>query len=144
MIGKNQPEWTSNDKPVYAFTFLSWFFMPFNLFTQNKQSCCEVYYTSMVSWLKSITGGANGGTANSWNSATSTSKVFLAVALFSLFLPIVLDGWDTEAVALEELLLSIVAKNFSFESVVGADAITELKTPDSLSPWIMAWDEQKI
>lgn len=91
-----------------------------------------------MSWLSSITGGDNGGTATSWNSATSISKVFLAVALLSLLLLIFLDGWDSEAEALEELLLSIVAKNFSFERVVGADAITELKTPDSLSPCIMA------
>lgn len=37
----------------------------------------------------------------------------------------------TEATALDELLLSIDSRKFSLESD-GADAMTELKTPDSL------------
>jgi hypothetical protein len=38
------------------------------------------------------------------------------------------------------LLLSIECKNFSLE-IFGADAITELNTPDSLKLWIMTWTQ---
>jgi len=88
-------------------------------------------------------GGESGGTAASWDTTVvSKPKTFLAVAWFSLLLMVFLDCIDSEATVLEELLLSTDARNLSRESVVGADWITELKTPDSLKPWIMAWNIQ--
>lgn len=51
-----------------------------------------------------------------------------------MLLPNFRDGRDSEATALDELVLPMVDKNLSFDRVVGADAITELKTPDSLKP----------
>lgn len=84
-------------------------------------------------------GGDNGGTAALWDAASAISNAFRAVAWDSLLLPNFRDGRDSEATALDELVLPMVDKNLSFDRVVGADAITELKTPDSLKPWMMAW-----
>ena len=89
------------------------------------------------------TGGDNGGTAASWAALASISSTFLVDALCSLLLPIFLKAKDMEGTALDELLLSMDAKNLSLERVVGAVAITELKTPDSLKPCIMVWDSKR-
>jgi len=88
--------------------------------------------------LSSTTGGDSGGTATSWNAADSTDRAFRVAAWDSLVLPTFLEGRVTEAETLEELLLSIDSRKFSLESD-GADAMTELKTPDSLKLWIMTW-----
>ena len=102
----------------------------------------RIVYASMVKWSPSIAGGDNGGTAASWNAAAvSVLKTFLTVIWFFLLLPIFLEGRDSDATARDELLLPMVDKNFSFEMVDGADAMIELKTPDSRRPCIMTWEE---
>lgn len=88
--------------------------------------------------LSSTPGGDSGGTATSWNAADLIDKTFLVAAWDSLFLPAFLEERVTEPAALDELLLSIDSRKFSLERD-GADAMTELKTPDSLKLWIMTW-----
>lgn len=91
--------------------------------------------------LLSNPGGDSGGTATWWNATDSIDKAFLVAAWDSLVLPTFLEVEGrvvTEATALDELLLSIDSRKFSLESD-GADAMTELKTPDSLKLWIMTW-----
>lgn len=84
-------------------------------------------------------GGDNGGTAAASSAAfVSISSTFLADVCCCLLLPTFLEARVVGETTLDELLLSMDAKNLSFEIVVGAFAITELKTPDSLNPWIMA------
>jgi len=106
-------------------------------YERRRKGGLETDHECEMRLLSSTTpGGDCGGTANSWNTEDSRSKTFLAVACDSLVLPTFLDGRDKEATALVELLLSIECKNFSLESD-GADAMTELNTPDSLKLCIM-------
>lgn len=107
---------------------------------KEKEGCSDFDQESELRSISSTPGGDNGGTATSWNEEDSISKTFLTVAWDSLVLPAFLEGRDTEATALDELLLSIDCKKLSLESV-GADAMTELKTPDSLKLCTMTWRE---
>lgn len=110
-------------------------FQPNGSFKTKDYGVDQAYQLSSIC---SIAGGDNGGTASSWDAADSMSKIFLTVACCSLPILESLEGSDPEAEVLVELLLSIDFKNFSFESF-GADAMTELKTPDSLKPCMMAY-----
>lgn len=93
----------------------------------NYRNC----YTSMAKW--SMLGGDKGGIAELWKAVSVKSNTFLAVAWDSASLTIFL-----EEIALDVLLLSTDDKNLAFDVFICADEITELKTPDSLKPWMMA------
>lgn len=104
----------------------------------QQQSRKDNYQASIAIAL-SISGGEIGGTAASWYTDDEVSKAFLEVAWDTLSLPSFLEGRDCEDTALVELLLLIDAKNSSFEVVdAWADVITDLNTPASLKPWIIA------
>lgn len=102
------------------------------------EGCSKRDQLCAIRSLSSTTGGDSGGTATSWNAADSIDKTFLVAASDSLVLPPFLEERVTEPAALDELLLSIDSRKFSLERD-GADAITELNTPDSLKLWIMTW-----
>jgi len=102
------------------------------------EGCSERDQLCEMKSLSSTSGGDSGGTATSWNAADSIDRTFLVAAWDSLILPAFLEERVTEPVALDELLLSIDSRKFSLERD-GADAMTELKTPDSLKLWTMTW-----
>lgn len=85
-------------------------------------------------------GGDNGGTARLWEAVPEIWKTFLAVAWDSFLFPSFLEdeiAWSL--IALDELLMSVADKIWSFERASRVDSIIEVKTPDSLSAWIMTY-----
>lgn len=105
--------------------------------TRKKEPWEEDGHVSMSRVSKP--GGDNGGIA-AWEES-AISNTFLEAAWYLL----VLDGkkWDPLSLATEKLRLcrfcSAGDKTFSFECACWADAIAELKTPDSLKLSIMAY-----
>lgn len=94
--------------------------------------------------ISSMLGGDNGGIAA--KSVSEIAKIFLPFAWFSVCFPIFLDENTFDSSALEVLRFSIDDKNVSLGRFVSADSITEVKVPDSRSPWIMIceWNNQEV
>ena len=73
----------------------------------------------------------------------SMSRDFLAADWETLSLPIFLESSNLDMEALEELLLSMDAKKLSFDRDPWAEAMMDLKMPDSLNPWMIVWNMSK-
>lgn len=107
----------------------------------NRNSSNNQLIDSLICFTKRSLygpGGDSGGMAETREAVVSASKIFHALPCDCMLLPNFLDGRDSEATALDELVLMIEDENLSLATDAGADAITELKTPDPRKPCIIA------